>query len=863
VTRPLVLERGAELDVLETALRGATGGTGSVVLISGEAGIGKTSLVRAFVLDRPDRARVLLGACDDLVTPRTLGPLRDAVRGAGGPLATALATGDRDAVLSALLTELADGTRPTVLVLEDVHWADDATLDVLRYVGRRVVDLPAVVVATYRDEEVGPSLQRVLGALGGPAVHRLAPARLSRAAVARLVGGTAATSAPLYRLTAGNPFFVSEMAAATGSASVSGAVPATVVDAVIARLHRLGPGERTALEQLSVVPSGVDLSLARAVVDDLGVLAGAERSGLLEMQAGTVAFRHELARHAVEAALPVAVRMQYNARVLAALLGRSDRDLARVVHHAVAAGDEAAVVGHAPAAARTANRLGAHTQEVALLEQALRHRHLLDPAEEAALWQEQAMALFTLDRVPDALDAGRRAAGLYEALGASGPLSEVLITLALAHWALVQPREALATAERAVRVLEPGADSRQHAYALAYLAGLQTNVDRTDEALGTSAAALAMARRLDAPDLVALGRIANGNARHKGGDRSAVDELCAGIDAAAALSAHVFVMTGYLVLVENLSQMGLLAETRRRIAEATAYAEERDVDIYLDPIRAYGCRLQVVCGEWEAAEAGLRGLLSTAGTGGVRHSLPELSRLLVRRGTDDAAAVVDRAVDFTRRTDARYQLVPALMARIELAWLTGRAADARDATAVLAVRTAVPGAERPRADLLRWLRRLGEPVQPFEGCPPEYAAGLRGDWRAAARGFAERGEPYEQALELADSGELEPTLEALRMLDELGARPAAALLRRRLRERGVTAVPRGPKPTTRANPAGLTDRQVEILRLLADGRTNAEIAAKLVLSVRTVDHHVSAVLQKLGITSRREVAGAFARLGVV
>jgi DNA-binding CsgD family transcriptional regulator len=300
-----------------------------------------------------------------------------------------------------------------------------------------------------------------------------------------------------------------------------------------------------------------------------------------------------------------------------------------------------------------------------------------------------------------------------------------------------------------------------------------------------------------------------------------------------------------------------------RARTATAYAEERDVDIYLDPIRAYGCRLQAVRGEWEAAEAGLRGLLSTAVTGGARHSLPELSRLLVRRGTDDATAVVDRAVDLTRRTDARYQLTPALMARIELAWLTGRAVDARDAAAVLAVRTAVPGAERPRADLLRWLRRLGEPAQPFEGCPPEYAAGLRGDWRAAARGFAERGEPYEQALELADSGEPGPTLEALRLLDELGARPAAALLRRRLRERGVTAVPRGPKPTTRANPAGLTDRQVEILRLLADGRTNAEIAAKLVLSVRTVDHHVSAVLQKLGITSRRKVAGASNRLGVV
>jgi DNA-binding CsgD family transcriptional regulator len=202
------------------------------------------------------------------------------------------------------------------------------------------------------------------------------------------------------------------------------------------------------------------------------------------------------------------------------------------------------------------------------------------------------------------------------------------------------------------------------------------------------------------------------------------------------------------------------------------------------------------------------------------------------------------------------------MARIESAWLTGRPQDAREAAELLRARTAGPGAERPRADLLRWLRRLGEPVTPFPGCPPEYAAGLRGDWCTAAHGFAERGLPYEQALELADSGQVTPTLEALRILDELGARPAAALLRRRLRERGITQIPRGPAPTTRANPAGLTERQAEILRMLVAGRTNTEIAAKLVLSVRTVDHHVSAVLQKLGVTSRRDAAQAASRLGL-
>ena len=171
----MLLERDGELEVLEGALDRAARAAGSVVLVSGEAGIGKTSLVRAFLRAAAHRATVLQGACDDLLSPRTLGPLRDAARTRGGPLAAALADGARDAVLAAALTELG-GARPTVLVLEDVHWAD-ATLDVLRYVGRRVDELAAVIVVTVRDGEVGRSLQRVLG---GPSVRRLALARRPR-----------------------------------------------------------------------------------------------------------------------------------------------------------------------------------------------------------------------------------------------------------------------------------------------------------------------------------------------------------------------------------------------------------------------------------------------------------------------------------------------------------------------------------------------------------------------------------------------------------------------------------------------------------------------------------------------------------
>ena len=173
--------------------------------------------------------------------------------------------------------------------------------------------------------------------------------------------------------------------------------------------------------------------------------------------------------------------------------------------------------------------------------------------------------------------------------------------------------------------------------------------------------------------------------------------------------------------------------------------------------------------------------------------------------------------------------MPALLAEIEQAWLLDRPAAARAAVATLDERTADAGAERRRGELRRWPRRLGEPVEAFPGCPDELAAGIRGDWRAAAAAWQALGDPYAAALELAE---------------------------------GVTVIPRGPKPTTRENPAGLTDRQVEILRMLADGATNAEIAARLVLSVRTVDHHVSAVLQKLGVPGRREAIAAATDLGI-
>jgi DNA-binding CsgD family transcriptional regulator len=274
------------------------------------------------------------------------------------------------------------------------------------------------------------------------------------------------------------------------------------------------------------------------------------------------------------------------------------------------------------------------------------------------------------------------------------------------------------------------------------------------------------------------------------------------------------------------------------------------------------CRLALMRGDWARAEAGLRDLLEGQDDPGMigRETVPILARVLVRQGSADAPQWLALAARHAATADVLEWLVPAGLAHIEHAWLTGDHGQAGPYPELLLERTNRPGTLVQRGELLVYLRRLGYQAEPFPGCPEPYASALRGDWRSAAAGWLGAGDPYEHAVELAGSGEVEPTLEALTVLDGLGARPAVAIVRSRLRGLGVARLPRRPQPGTLTNPAGLTDRQLEILRLVAAGLSNAEIAHRLVVSTRTVDHHVSAVLQKLGVPTRRDAAAWIAEL---
>jgi DNA-binding CsgD family transcriptional regulator len=451
---------------------------------------------------------------------------------------------------------------------------------------------------------------------------------------------------------------------------------------------------------------------------------------------------------------------------------------------------------------------------------------------------------------------------LREELGDPAALGRALATASLQQWTDLQVAAASASADRAVRLLEPAGDSAALASALYYYGVLLINIDREAEGRDRVEAAMAMGERVGSPAWRASGLVYRGRARMQCGDDGGRDDLLAGIAHARAGGDHETVMIGYMNLVGVLWRRGRYAELERHLADGDVYGRERDFPTHDRARDAYRYRLLALRGDWDAAERGLRELVDDPEGVGVvtRHALPGLARLAVRRGRPDAEHLVAAARENGDRADSLQAVVPAVVADMEHAWLTDRAEPARTAGRALLQRTARPGREREHAEVSRWLHRLGDVVEPVPDGPEEFAAGLRGDWRAAAAAWERVGDPYERALELAGSGEREPMLEALRVFDELGAEPVTRRLRRQLRASGSGSVPRGPQSTTRSNPAGLTARQLEILGLLAEGRTNAEIAARLVVSVRTVDHHVSAVLQKLGLAGRREAARAAAAL---
>ncbi len=837
------MEREEQLFRLQTAVSSRTG---NVVLLSGEAGSGKTSILSLLKEGLDHRYRVLSAACEPVGVPAGFAPLFDILDELPPTVRSDVKGGSGRTAVQAGVLEMLRSDR-LVLILEDIHWADEATLGLIRYLGRRIESTMSCLIVTYRTEELplNPVLALVVADLG-PSANRVELPPLTLAGVEQLARGVAVDPARVYAVTLGNPFFVGEVIANPDSV-----VPKSVGDAVQARVGLLSDMARELIYMAAISRDFVPIELAEELGRDASEhLDIAVQRGLLVATPQNFSCRHDLIRESLLDSAPPTVKRGIHRRLLAFYEGRvgHNSDIARLAYHAIGAGDESAALRYSLRAAEDASASGAHRQSAFHLANALEYRELLD---------RTSLRRILLDAAKEHLlvNAFRRATEMASARVrlAEGPEEEAAARAWVSYFICRENdlAGARSEAEAALVTLRRGPGSEELAIAAYVLAWIELHEGRFGEAISLSDWSSGLAEEVGSVSVEVHALAAGGLARVQAGDLGGLEVLERAVRIGLE---HESVEAASYALVYRAAAawiLGRLDEARTLIWKAVDYTMERELDAWYVASIAMMADLDVATGRWAEADANLERVIGQRTCKSTEIQITRAAATLrLRRGDPGALELVDETLIKADDYGGYDELVPACLLAMEAAWVgvmeLDKVAPRFDALAEV---LELNGDRVGRSRLSFWARRLGlpTPTQSIAHGDQAEAAALEADR------FERLGMPVEEAISRAMVAQ--PDLEGVvSALLRMGAAGVVRGLRRELQRGGVRNIPRGERPTTREHPGGLTERQVEVLGLITAGSSNAEIADRLFISEKTVSHHVSAILAKLNVTTRLQAA---------
>ncbi len=862
-----LIERAGFLTILQSKFQLVAEGEGHCVFVTGEAGIGKTSLVNTFCREVKTKCNVYKGTCDALFTPRPLAPVYDILLQMGKDLPeTGADITDRPAFFTRFLHELVYHKEPTVIVFEDIHWADEATLDFIKFLARRITQLPCLFILTYRDNEiyVHHPLRNVLGQLNPGSFTRMQLLPLSKQAVEKMAEQKGYNGENVYSISGGNPFYVTEILA-----SYSPGIPDNIKDSILSVYHRAPETTRHVWDILSVLPAGVRLTyLEKMEPQSMDAIQTCIDSKILVVNDGVVYFKHELYRRTIEESLSPFVRIALNKQILHLFRERFEQhhQIEQIIHHAKNANEYEHVVHYAPLAAKQAIGVGAHIEAARLYLTAIEYYQGNDPDTLIRFYESYAYECYLTNQLKEAIIYTGKALQLWKKKNDPEKIGNCMRFLSRLWWFDGNRKQAESFASQAIDILENQPASRAKAMAYSNMSQLKMLSDETEQCIFWGEKAIAMAKELADQETLshALNNVGDVQARMKLSKDKGIMLLRQSLDIALKNSYHEHVARAYT----NLGHNGLLTKdyalAKETLEAGIQYCEQRDLGSWTTYMIASKARLNLETGNWNEALQIANSILTYDDLSPVVKigALVVAAAIKMRKGEPDVLPLLMEAKEKALETMELQRIVPAMVALLEYEWITGKNVIEKEALDKTISMAEQMGNLYENSEFAFWLWKARKQRLSLR----EFYEGYQDDSSAvalkAAALWEKSGCPYERALTLFEAGE-DDKRKAITIIQALGANAIYEKLKMEMRGSGIKNIPRGIRKTTQSNPALLTDRELDVLQCLNEGMQNKEIAAKLFISAKTVDHHISSILYKLEVKSRVKAVQEAIRLEII
>lgn len=859
------LERDEPLTFLRDGFAKAVSGEGHCFFIAGEAGIGKSSLLNAFLKEVEGKSKTYVALNDSLFTPRPLGPLYDFALQMDSDAAQKIVTTSSRAELFLLFArELTQHARPVVIVIEDIHWADEATLDFIKFFSRRITRTNCLLLLTYRDDEIYQQhpLRNVLGELSTNAFTRIQLKALSIEAVQTLATVKGFDGEEVYGISGGNPFYVNEIIA-----GYSGSVPENVKDAILSVYNRQTEATKNAWQILSVIPEGlewawlnkIDVSLQEAIDESLS-------KGILIQRNNRIVFKHELFRRAIESSLSPFKRLQLNKTILQLFFPLFEQQgaIERIVHYAKNGGENNLVVQFAPLAAKQAATVGAHTEAAKLYLAAIEYTEEKVPYLMVELYEAYTYECYLTNRIKEAIIYEGKALKIWQQKEDAERIGNSLRFLSRLWWYDGHRQEAEGYGTQAIETFAPLPPSKGKAMAFSNLSQLKMLSEEVEECIRWGTLAMEMSKELNDEETLCHALNNVGSVKWLSGLPSeGMALLKESLRLALKNTFHEHAARAYTNIISSSLNAKEYDVTATYLADGLAYCEELDLDSWLRYILSKKAKLLMETGNWKEAFGIAENLLSNPTQPGIVKigALVVKATIMIRRGDAGALSLLQEAKASAFVAKEHQRIIPVVIACLEYEWLTGETTlTEEEFKTTLALIDTIDN-RCLNSEAVFWIKKA-RPADAQKDNPGKRHQKLEGI-KSPTGLLQKSGEgPYQTALFLFD-GDEDDKRAALTLLQNLGAVAVYQKLKQEMRLSGIKKIPRGVRPSTQSNPAQLTSRELDILQLLRTGAQNKEIASVLFISPKTVDHHISSILFKLDVSSRTKAVSAAERLGIL